>query len=115
MVELAVDGLVSGSLRGHAPVGRARGARRGGGDLALTGAATALRAMAAALSGSVAAARTDRDEAAAVIDAMSDSELAQRLDALAHLATTEVYLDQFEAAGRHAGARRDDRPRYGTR
>ena len=101
MVELAVDGLYRGA---YADMHRwaERAAREGGGDRALTGAATALRAMAAALSGSVATARTHRDKAAAVIDAMSDSEVAQRLDALAHLATTEVYLDQFEAAGRHA-------------
>ena len=36
------------------------------------------------------------------IDALSDDELGRRLDALAHLATAELYLDQFAAIVPHA-------------
>ena len=43
-----------------------------------------------------------RDEAAALVDAMSDDELAGRIDAAAHLAAAELYLDRFDEAGRHA-------------
>jgi DNA-binding NarL/FixJ family response regulator len=38
-----------------------------------------------------------------LVDELPDEQLARRLDALAHLATAETYLDRFEAAGRHAG------------
>jgi ATP/maltotriose-dependent transcriptional regulator MalT len=41
-------------------------------------------------------------EAAALIDRLADDELARRLDALAHLATAEFYLEQFAGAGCHA-------------
>ena len=61
-----------------------------------------MRAVAGALSGVVPQARAHRDEAAELIDALGDEELARRLDALVHLATAEMYLDQFEASGRHA-------------
>ena len=43
-----------------------------------------------------------RGEAAALVDAMSDEELALRLDALANLCAAELYLDRFADAGRHA-------------
>jgi DNA-binding NarL/FixJ family response regulator len=101
MIELAVDGLYRDEydeMRRWAA--RAAGAPRG--DRALTAAALSVRALAPALGGAVAEARTQREEAAELIDALSDEELARRLDALAHLATTEMYLDQFEASERHA-------------
>ena len=101
MLELAVDGLYRGAfeeMRSWA----ARTVDAGSDDRALTAAALAVRAMAAAMSGSAAEARAQREEAAALIDLLSDDVLAKRLDALSHLATTEVYLDYFEAAGRHA-------------
>ena len=40
-------------------------------------------------------------EAAALVDSMSDDELAAHLDAAAHLAMAELYLDRYEHAGRH--------------
>jgi DNA-binding CsgD family transcriptional regulator len=47
----------------------------------------------------VAAARTERDEAAALVAALSDDELALHLDAGANLARAELYLDHYEEAG----------------
>ena len=37
-----------------------------------------------------------------LIDSLADDDLGSRLDALAHLATAEFYLDHFAAAGTHA-------------
>ena len=61
-----------------------------------------MRAVAGALSGTIPQARVHCDEAAELIDTLGDDELARRLDALVHLATAEMYLDQFDASGRHA-------------
>ena len=46
-----------------------------------------------------------RAEAAALIDALTDEELARRLDALVDLAGAEIYLDRFEEAGSTPNAR----------
>ncbi len=46
---------------------------------------------------SAAKGRRYRAEAAALIDSLADDELEGRLDALAHLATAEFYLDHFAA------------------
>ncbi len=43
-----------------------------------------------------------RSEAAALIDSLSDDELARRLDAAVDLAGSEIYLDHFIEAGAHA-------------
>jgi hypothetical protein len=62
-----------------------------------------MRAMAAAFRGdSPAEAQAQGDEAAKLIDELSDEELARGLDALVHLATAEMYLDRFVQAGGHA-------------
>jgi DNA-binding NarL/FixJ family response regulator len=42
-----------------------------------------------------------RSEAAALIDALSDEDVARRLDALVDLAGAEIYLDRFTEAGIH--------------
>ena len=47
----------------------------------------------------MAAARTGRDEAAALVAALSDDELALHLDAGANLARSELYLDRYDEAG----------------
>ena len=44
----------------------------------------------------------DRLEAAALVDSLSDDELARRLDAAAWLAGTELYLDRHVEADTHA-------------
>jgi DNA-binding CsgD family transcriptional regulator len=103
MLELAVDGLYRGAyddIGGWAERAVASATPRG--DRSLLAAALAVRALGSALSGAVADARVHREDAAGVIDMLSDDEVARRLDALAHLATAEMYLDLFEPSGRHA-------------
>ena len=101
MIELAVDGMYRADL--DAMLGwaeRAVAAATSLQDRALTAAALAVRACGAALSGS-AEAQAQCEEAAQLIDRLSDDELARRLDALVYLATAEGYLDRFEPSGRH--------------
>ena len=103
MIELAVGGLYRAeydAMRGWAA--RAADAAAPLGDRALLAAALGVRAVAGAFSGVIPQARAHRDEAAELIDALGDEELARRLDALVHLATAEGYLDQFAASGHHA-------------
>lgn len=68
----------------------------------LTAASTAVLAVAAAFMGAVPDAQANSSEAAALVDAISDDELGFRLDALANLATAELYLHRYEDAGGHA-------------
>jgi ATP/maltotriose-dependent transcriptional regulator MalT len=68
----------------------------------LTAAATAVQAVAAAFAGRVPAAIAHAADAAALVDEISDEELAPRLDALANLATAELYLHRYHDAGAHA-------------
>ena len=103
MIELAGDSLYLGdydAMRSWA--GRAVDVTAQLGDRALIAAALAARALAGAVGGRAAEGRAHRAEAAELIDALSDEELGRRLDALAHLATAELYLDHFAAAGAHA-------------
>ena len=103
MITLAVDGLFSieyDAMEGWAT--KAVEAAGPLGDRSLMAAALAIRAAGAAMAGLGAQAQQHRDEAAELIDALSDEELARRLDALAHLSSAELYLDLFEAAARHA-------------
>jgi ATP/maltotriose-dependent transcriptional regulator MalT len=89
-----------GALPGWAA--RALDGARAAGDRALTTTATALVALAETLAGAIDAARAHRDQAARLVDAMPDAELARPLDGAAHLATAELYLDRFDAAQAHA-------------
>ena len=72
------------------------------GDRALTAATLAVRAAGAAHSGATAEARVYHEQAARLIDELSDDELSSRLDALVHLADAEMNLDLLSASGRHA-------------
>jgi DNA-binding CsgD family transcriptional regulator/tetratricopeptide (TPR) repeat protein len=72
------------------------------GDRRLVASAAAMLALANAFLGSVAAAEAACAEAAGLVDAMSDEELAGLLDAAANLAAAEFYLDRLENAGAHA-------------
>jgi DNA-binding NarL/FixJ family response regulator len=103
MIELAVDGFYRmeyGPMREWAE--RALNAARPLGDRPLTAAALSALAYAAALSGAMAAAETHRAEAAALVDDLSDQELALRLDAAVNLAAAELDLERFAEAGAHA-------------
>ena len=103
MIELAVDGLHRmeyGPMRDWAR--RALQAARRLNDPPLLAATVALSAWAAGLAGVVQEAGVYRSEAADLIDAMPDSELALRLDAVMNLAGAELYLDRFEACGVHS-------------
>ena len=103
MIELAVGGMYRAefdAMRDWAA--RAADAAAPLGDQALIAGVLGVRALAGALSGAIPEARAQRDEAAALIDTLGDEEVARRLDALVNLATAEMYLDQFDASGRHA-------------
>jgi ATP/maltotriose-dependent transcriptional regulator MalT len=69
------------------------------GDRPLTASAAATLVLASLLAGEVGAARTQRDEATALVYALSDDELALHLDAAANLARAELYLDRYDKAG----------------
>jgi len=71
-------------------------------NASLTAAALAMPAFAYAMTGSVDRARLHRAEAAALVDELSDDELAHRHDAAGWLAITELYLDMYEQADAHA-------------
>jgi ATP/maltotriose-dependent transcriptional regulator MalT len=103
MIELAVDGLYRmeyESMRAWAR--RASDAARPLGISPLTAAAVAVLTLAVAFTGASAEAETYRLEAAALVDDLSDVELALRLDAAANLAASELYLDRYPEAGAHA-------------
>ena len=70
-------------------------------DLPLIAAAAATTAIAYAFEGATDDAERYRHQAATLIDAMSDEQLSQRLDAIASLAGAESYLDRFEDSFAH--------------
>ena len=72
------------------------------GDPPLIATAAAALAWGTALCGLVPEAEKYRAEAAALVDGLSDRDLALRLDSAVHLAGAELYLDRFAAAGDHA-------------
>ena len=104
MVELAGDALYRGDYDAmRAWAARAVDAGEQLRDRPLLASALAVRALASAVSGAAAEGQAHRAEAAELIDQLSDDELGPRLDALTHLATAELYLDQFMAIEAHAG------------
>jgi ATP/maltotriose-dependent transcriptional regulator MalT len=68
----------------------------------LAAASNAVLAVANAFSGAISEAEARCTEAAALLTAISDQDLAPRLDTLAHLATAELYLHRYAEAGAHA-------------
>ncbi|HEY6058256.1 MAG TPA: AAA family ATPase, partial [Candidatus Limnocylindrales bacterium] len=102
MIELSADGLAAGdfdAMRSWAE--RAVAAARSLGDRPLFAAAVAVRAWASAMAGDGESAQEHCDEATVLIDELPDEVLARRLDALANLATADLFLDRFPAATRH--------------
>ncbi|MET0510740.1 MAG: AAA family ATPase [Thermoleophilaceae bacterium] len=71
-------------------------------DLPLTATAAAVLTLARAWGGAIQAAEVTRTQAAALVESMSDDELAGRIDAAAHLAAAELYMDRYDEAGAHA-------------
>jgi DNA-binding NarL/FixJ family response regulator len=104
MLELAADYLYRMEYRSMRDWSqRALEAARPLGDRLLTARAAARLAFSGILAGSVAAASAASAEAAALIDGLSDEELAQCLErAAAPLAAAELYLDRYADADRRA-------------
>ncbi len=103
MVELAMDASYAGdydAMRGWAE--RSVATAESLGDRDLLAAAVAVRAWASAAAGDGQLAQRHCDEATDLVDQLSDGVLAGRLDALANLATADLFLDRFPAATRHA-------------
>ncbi len=71
-------------------------------DAPLQAAAMASLVMACALAGRVAQAEEVRSRVVPMIDAMSDEDLAVRLDAMGALSAAEMYLDHFPEGRDHA-------------
>ena len=102
MIELALDGVYRMEFEQiGAGAGPALGIARTLDDKPLTASAVAILAWGAGLCGAIPEAETYRSEAAALIDSLSDRELALRLDAGINLAGAELYLDRFDEAGAH--------------
>jgi DNA-binding NarL/FixJ family response regulator len=103
MIELAGDSLYHGDYAAmRAWASRAADAASLLDDQALNAAAQAIRALASAVSGRAAEGQPYSADAATLIDGLTDDQLDRRLDALAHLATAEFYLENFAGAGTHA-------------
>jgi DNA-binding NarL/FixJ family response regulator len=65
-------------------------------------AGTAILAVAKAFSGAIPEAEVRCTQAATILAALSDEDLTPRLDALANIATAELYLHRYADAGAHA-------------
>ncbi|HUR85136.1 MAG TPA: AAA family ATPase [Solirubrobacteraceae bacterium] len=98
MVELAIDGLFSGEYEAMRDwAARARAVAVALGDRPLLAAATATVALADTFAGAPGA-EAAYGEAAALLEAMSDDELARRPDATGNLAAAALHLDRYEEA-----------------
>jgi DNA-binding CsgD family transcriptional regulator len=103
MVELAMDGVYRMEFEQIDPwARRALELARRLGDRPLSASAAAMVAWGAGLCGRVADAEAHREEAAQLVDSLTDEELATRLDSAINLAGAELYLDRFDEAGEHA-------------
>jgi DNA-binding CsgD family transcriptional regulator len=102
-IELGVDGLYALDLDQAVAMGTgALATARELGDRALMAAAAAALGLITASAGDLEAARTHREEALEQVEAATDEELAQRLEALFYLAWTENYLDHYDDSIGHA-------------
>jgi ATP/maltotriose-dependent transcriptional regulator MalT len=86
----------------HAAAERATNAARGLGDAPMTAAALAELALADSMTGAADRAESHRQEAAALVDSLSDEELAGHIEAAAWLAGVELYLDRYVEGEAHA-------------
>ena len=104
MLELAVDGMFSAEYDAARRWGaRALETARPLGDSTLIATAAAMVALGGACSGEVAEAQDRaRTEVAALVDGLSDDELARRPDTAGYLGAAELELDRFDDAIAHA-------------
>jgi ATP/maltotriose-dependent transcriptional regulator MalT len=103
VIELAMNGFWRADYAAmQDSAGRAVNAARALEDAPLTAAALAVLALADSVMGAAERAESDRSEAAALVESLSDDELARRLDAAAWLAGAELYLDRYAEADDHA-------------
>jgi ATP/maltotriose-dependent transcriptional regulator MalT len=86
----------------HEAAERAVNAARQLGDTPLIAAAVAELALADSILGEAGRAESNRSEAAALVDSLSDDELARHLEAAAWLAGVELYLDRYAEGEAHA-------------
>ena len=86
----------------HEAAKRAVNAARQLGDAPMTAAALAELALAESIMGAAERAESNRSEAAALVDSLSDDELARHLEAAAWLAGVELYLDRYTEGEAHA-------------
>ncbi|HET7450857.1 MAG TPA: AAA family ATPase [Gaiellaceae bacterium] len=103
MLELVVNALWRTSHdEMHEAAERALNAARRLGDAAMTAAALAELALAESIMGAPERAVSNRSEAAALVDSLSDGDLGRYLEAAAWLAGVELYLDRYEEGEAHA-------------
>ncbi|HEX6023689.1 MAG TPA: AAA family ATPase [Solirubrobacter sp.] len=102
MMELSVDAFLQTDYPAMWELGRkALAVSQTFEDPPTLAASTAFAALADAFVGMVDDAQRHCDEAAALVDALPDELLVQRLDAGLHLMGAELHLDRFEDARRH--------------
>ena len=103
MIELAVNAFWRARYEAmHEAAERAVDAARRLGDAPLTAAALAVLALADSMMGAAERAESSRAEAAALVDSLSDDELARHLEAATWLAGVELYLDRYAEGEAHA-------------
>ncbi len=103
MVQLAIDGLFRAeyeSMRQSAE--SALEAAEPLGDDPLTATALGVLALACSFTGAIEDGERHRARGAALVDAMRDDVLAAHIDAAAHVAAAEIYLDRYGDAAVHA-------------
>ena len=103
MTELAVNLIWRARYEEmHGWAERAVTAGRTLGDAPLTAAALACLALANSMVGAAEQAEANRREATAIVDSLSDAELARHLEAPTRLAGSELYLGRYADGERHA-------------
>jgi DNA-binding NarL/FixJ family response regulator len=103
MIEFAMNGFWRANYEAmHASALRAVNAARQIGDAAMTATGLAVLALADSIMGNAERVDPERSEAAALVESLSDDELAVRIDAAAWLAGAELYLDRYADADAHA-------------
>ena len=102
MVELAIDSYYATRYDAMEEwARRALGAAARLDEAPLAASAAALVTLAGAVQGTAEQVRVDCSTAAALVDGLSDDELAARPDSISFLAYAEALLERFAATGRH--------------